>query len=166
MLERTDLEKAKLVLKDKLMRLMPKPGDFPLPFGGVCLHRWHTPTKPTPTVYQPVLIVLAQGRKTVTFGEHIYSVQSGDYFVAGVDIPMASSMHDTSPENPYLSLTINLDGSLINQLAAEIPPDGESYNAHFSGAMLAEMDADLMDAIVRLVELIERPEQAKVLGLW
>ena len=48
MLERTDLEKAKLVLKDKLMRLMPKPGDFPLPFGGVCLHRWHTPTKPTP----------------------------------------------------------------------------------------------------------------------
>lgn len=95
MLERTDLEKAKLVLKDKLMRLMPKPGDFPLPFGGVCLHRWHTPTKPTPTVYQPVLIVLAQGRKTVTFGEHIYSVQSGDYFVAGVDIPMASSMHDT-----------------------------------------------------------------------
>ena len=164
MLERTDLEKAKLVLKDKLMRLMPKPGDFPLPFGGVCLHRWHTPTKPTPTVYQPVLIVLAQGRKTVTFGEHIYSVQSGDYFVAGVDIPMASSMHDTSPENPYLSLTINLDGSLINQLAAEIPPDGESYNAHFSGAMLAEMDADLMDAIVRLVELIERPEQAKVLG--
>ena len=77
---------------------------------------------------------------------------------------MASSMHDTSPENPYLSLTINLDGSLINQLAAEIPSDSESYSDHFSGAMLAEMDADLMDAIVRLVELIERPEQAKVLG--
>ena len=62
MLERTDLEKAKLVLKDKLMRLMPTQGDFPLPFGGVCLHRWHTPTKPTPTGYPPVLIVLAQGR--------------------------------------------------------------------------------------------------------
>jgi AraC-like DNA-binding protein len=163
-LERTDLEKAKFLLKEKLARLMPKPGDVPVPFGGVCLHRWHTPTRPNPVVYQPVLIVLAQGRKSIKFGEQVFSVQEGGYFVAGVDIPMASSMHDTSPENPYLSLTINLDGSLITQMAAEIPRTEGSYDSYFRSAMLAEMDADLMDAILRLVELIERPEQAKMLG--
>jgi len=161
--QRLELGKSQTVLREKLLRLMPEQGDYRAPFGTVGLHRWHVSTKPSPNVFKPAVIVLAQGRKAVRFDGKDHIVQAGSYFIGGVEMPTMCAMLGTTPETPYLSMTIDLDGSLITQLAAEAPaPD--SYDGYIRGAMLAEMDSDLMDALIRAVELIERPEQATVLA--
>lgn len=161
--DRLELGKSKALLKKKLLKLMPEQGDYQAPFGMVGLHRWHVPTKPSPIVYKPVVIVLAQGRKSVRFDGEDHIIQEGSYFIGGVEIPTICAMLETTPETPYLSMTIDIDCSLITQLAAEVSaPD--PYDGYIRGAMLAEMDSDLMDTLLRVLELIERPEQATVLA--
>jgi transcriptional regulator GlxA family with amidase domain len=81
-----------------------------------------------------------------------------------VDIPSANHVITASPEKPFLAVTLGLDKYLITQLAAEIPPSSRPGNNSYKGMAVAEVDPDVMDAFLRLVELLEKPEQIPVLA--
>lgn len=160
---RIDLGKHLMTLKNKLDALMPEVGDYPTPFEGVQMYRRHEAMEHKSIIYKPVVIIIAQGQKCVRIGDDELIYGENSYFVAGVDMPTACAMRNTTPENPYLSIAIDLDRSLIAQLAAEVPPVSGKENLPSRGAMVAEMDVGFLDALLRLVELIEEPGQASVL---
>lgn len=161
---RIDLDNHLLILKDKLGALMPEAGDYPAPFEGVHMYRRHESTEHKAIIYKPVVIVIAQGQKCVRLGDEEFMYGENSYFVAGVDMPTACAMRNTTPETPYLSIAIDLDRSLIAQLAAKVPPFSGADSSPSRGTMVAEMDAGLLDALLRLVELIEDPGQTSVLA--
>lgn len=161
---RVDLEKSRVTLKEKLLDLMPEAGEYFAPFGGAVLHRVHTTMNARPTVLKPVVVVIAQGEKCVRTEQAEYIYGESSYFIVGVDMPSTCAMKETSPENPFLSMVLDLDRGLIAQIAAEIPPTPGSHDAASGGAMVADLDSDLIDAFLRLVELVERPEQAAMLA--
>ena len=161
---RVDLERSKAILKQKLLRLMPEQGDYPAPFDGMTLYRRHSNDMGhQPIVYQPVIIVIAQGEKSVRIGSDEYTYGDSSYFVTGVDIPTACAVRGVSPEHPFLSLALNVDRSLIARLAAEIPPPEGVQESFSRGAMITRLDEGFMDAILRMVELVEHPEHAATL---
>ncbi len=69
---------------------------------------------------------------------------------------------EASPEKPYLSLSLSLDTGLIAALASRVPPSGR-LPLSFRGATAQKVEADLLDAFVRLAEAAQQPQPVPVL---
>jgi AraC-like DNA-binding protein len=116
------------------------------------------------TIYKPLVAVVVQGSKRSVIGSEEYRYSQNHCLVIGVDIPSANHVLVASPEQPFLAVTLDLDKYLITQLAAEVPPSSRLGNSVYKGMAVAEVDPDVLDAFLRLVELLEKPVQIPVLA--
>lgn len=161
---RVDSNKSWILLKEKLCRnTAPGSGSYPTSIQGLSFHRYTSDADPKPSFFQPVIIVVAQGRKLVRIGnnEHYYGENS--CFISGIDMPITSCTMDANEKEPYLSMSLYLDTSLLTTLTSKIPctPIDKSHN--FTGAVVQDMDPDLLDAFLRLVELAEKTQRQPVI---
>jgi AraC-like DNA-binding protein len=115
-------------------------------------------------VYRPLVAVVIQGSKRSVIGSEEYRYGENHCLVVGVDIPSANHVIVASPEQPFLAVALDLNKFLITQLAAEIPPSAWPGNDSYRGMAVAEVDPHVLDAFLRLVELLEKPEQIPVLA--
>lgn len=161
---RVDFERSRVALKKMLLDVMPEPGDYPTPVEGFTLHRYNSADPPKPRFYQPVVIVVVQGKKWVRIGEEEIAYGEQTCFVAGIDMPVASCVMEADESKPYVSMSLNLDKSLIATLAAKIPHPSGLNTPHSSGAAVQEIGPELLDAFLRLLELGEKPEQVPIMG--
>src|SRR5690554_2314985 len=83
------------------------------------LHRASSVSTPLHTVYEPALCIIAQGQKRGLAGEQIYVYGQGNYLIISVDIPIVAQVTQASPEQPFLSLRIDLDPAAIGALMLE-----------------------------------------------
>lgn len=160
---RVDFEKSRTSLRDILLARMPKSGNYSTCVEGFDLHRYESGEMPKARIYDPVIIVVVQGKKLVRIGTEDIPYGENSCFIAGVNMPVASCVMEASKDKPYLSMSLNLDKGLIATLAAKIPPrdHGPAVSA---GAVVQRLDAQLLDAFLRLLELTENVEQATILG--
>ena len=161
--QRVDMGRVRSALQRRLLRLLPRPGVVGTVVPGLRLHRFDSDATPRPLMYEPVLVVIAQGKKWTRIGaeERIYDERH--CFVAGLHMPVTSGMLEISQERPFLSLSLALDRTLLTALSAEIPPP-DADDTPAPAALLQEMDADMLDAALRLVETLDRPETAPALA--
>ena len=117
---------------------------------------------PKPHFYEPVIIVVAQGKKLVKVGTEERHYGENVCFICGVDMPVSSCVMEASEAKPYLSMSLKLDTGLIASLASQVPP-AASDAAVYRGAAMQVVEPDLLDAFVRLAELTEKPEQVPVM---
>ena len=160
---RIDLEKSLTALKRKLLQIMPDSGDYTTNIENFVLHRYSSGHGPKPIIYQPMLIVVVQGKKLVRIGSDDLQYGENNCFVAGVDMPASSCVMVASEAVPYLSMGLTLDKSLIASLSAEVPPSTKYGGSVSRGAMVQEIGPELLDAFLRLLELTEKPEPEPVL---
>ncbi|AQZ61897.1 Transcriptional regulator, AraC family [[Actinomadura] parvosata subsp. kistnae] len=113
-----------------------------------------------------VLAVLAQGAKRLAVGDRVLEYRPGSYLVASVDLPVSGHFFDIAPGRPALGLAITLDPAAIADLLLHAgpadlprPPAGA-----LPGLAVAGMTADLLDALIRLVRLLDRPRDRAVLA--
>lgn len=130
---------------------------------GLTLYRAEAPVERVCTNYWPALCVLAQGVKQVMIGERIYQYDPLNYLVVTVDLPVTVRIVRASPEQPLLGLTIDLNPTHIGELLLDMPDD---RNRLSSPAALAVSDISdqLLDAVTRLVNILDYPDDAVVLG--
>ena len=164
-IQRVDFEKSKAILKNKLLYMMPNQGDYPVKFCNMTMYRRDVSDREhVPIVYEPVLIIIAQGEKSIRIGTETQIYGEGSYFITGVDMPTACAVQGVSPETPFLSLALKLDRSLIARLTVEAPQVDVSRELLTRGAMIASLDAGLIDAVLRLMELVDQPDHATALA--
>ena len=156
------LAKTNSLLKEKLLRRMPSPGRYPTTIEGFMISRRHDAKDLENCIYKPLVAVVVQGSKRSVIGSEEYRYGENHCLVIGVDIPSANHVIVASPEQPFLAVTLDLDKYLITQLAAEIQPI--LGNGSYKGMAVAEVDPDVLDAFLRLVELLDKPEQIAVLA--
>lgn len=144
---------------------MPNQGDYPVKFCNMTMYRRDVgDSEHVPIVYEPVLIIIAQGEKSIRIGTETQIYGEGNYFITGVDMPTACAVQGVSPEHPFLSLALKLDRSLIARLTVEEPQVDVSRELLTRGAMIASLDAGLIDVVLRLVELVDQPDHATALA--
>lgn len=161
---RVDFEKSRAALKEVLLQRLPETGDYSTSVNGLVLHRYDSGDAPKPRFYDPVIIVVVQGKKRVRIGAEDIPYGEHTCFVAGVNMPVSSCVLEASEDVPYLSMSLNLDKGIIANLAAKVPPSTE-YGAHLStGATVQEVGPELLDAFLRLLELADKPEQSPILS--
>lgn len=161
---RVDIEKAKALLKKKVNSRMPAAGDYEVGIPGVMLYRRDQTNKIETCFYKPMIVKMVQGGKRARMGTDEYYYGENEVLVTGVDMPGTSMVIDASPETPCTSIAIGLDKNIITQLALEIPHKPYDLNSTVKGILVQPLEADMLDAFLRLTELFDKPEKITVLG--
>jgi AraC-like DNA-binding protein len=134
------------------------------PLPGLHLYRSSTPLEPVHGVLEPSLCVIAQGSKEVLLGESRYRYDPAHYLLATIELPSVGQVLDASKERPYLSLRLELAPTLVSAVMVEAghssPPPGPT---DVRAIAVSPLDVDLLDAVVRLVRLLDAPADARVL---
>ena len=146
-----------------LTRLTDGEGMQPTVVEGVDLMRTNRPTPLTPVLYAPSIVVVAQGRKIGHVGGRTYCYDPDNYLVLTMPLPFECEIEAT-PERPMLGVSVGVDLSVLSELMTRmdrpLPPDLPPP----SGIYATPLDRPLGEAVVRLLEQLTRPEEARVLG--
>jgi len=114
-------------------------------------------------VSNPCIAVIAQGAKRVMLGDEVYHCDRAHYLVGTIGLPTTGQVIEASPEKPYLSFKLDVDAREIAALLLEAPPAMSEERPPARGLYLTRVSADLVDAFVRLLRLIDTPEDIAAL---
>ncbi|HYT34011.1 MAG TPA: AraC family transcriptional regulator [Ktedonobacteraceae bacterium] len=149
-------------LVERIGRAMRQDGTTQ-PLQGLHLSRSSLPLKPLHSVLEPSLCVIAQGSKEVLLGESRYRYDPSQYLLATVELPRVSQVLEASKERPYLSLRLELAPTLVSSVMVEAGHTSPPGPADVRAIDVSPLDVHLLDAVVRLVRLMDVPAEAPVL---
>jgi AraC-like DNA-binding protein len=138
--------------------------DLSTAIDGVQACRFDHTNPPVSGMSGTVLAVIAQGGKRLALGERLYEYRPGQYLVASVDLPVTGQVMDTG--RPTLGFGMTLHPADIAALLLEAAPHDlpESGRVPQAGIAVTDAPAELLDAIVRLLRLLDRPCDRKILA--
>lgn len=145
-----------------ISRHVSKDGFCATPIERVTLARSSTVTMPMPNVYRPQLCFVAQGRKEVTLGDDVFEYASGRYGIVIHDVPVTGRVVEATPDKPYLCLFLDFDPVMLGELVLRMQLPRE--HASPMGMTVSEAGAYLLDAVLRLLRLLEDPTALPILG--
>ena len=114
-------------------------------------------------VYDPMVNLILTGSKTMTVGDRTFHYNPATYFVMSVDLPAVGSVHPSSAGEPYLAVSLTLDPTIVAGLIRDLPVKVSS-ELFGSGFSVAPVNQDFLDAWIRMLRLIERPDEIAALS--
>lgn len=117
-----------------------------------------------PALAQPALCILAQGSKTLILGDEHYAYDPLHYMVVSVTLPISGALLKASPEQPALALRLDIDPAQLSQLIAESSPMVVPNRPSGRGLYVEKTDPQLLDALIRLVQLLDSPRDIPILA--
>jgi AraC-like DNA-binding protein len=132
----------------------------------VLISRMDRSAPPSSSMSGTVLALIAQGAKRIALGDRVYEYGPGQYLVASVDLPITGHYIDATPARPALGFGLVLRPAAVAEvlLAAapgDLPPIAGTAP---SGLAVSDAPAELIDAVVRLLRLLDRPRDRAVLA--
>jgi AraC-like DNA-binding protein len=130
------------------------------PIAGLTTIRATAPSGLDYAISRPLACLVLQGTKHVTMGNRAFTFSAGDSLLITADVPTMSRITRASIAVPYFSLVLDLDPAVIAELAVEMKaaPIAAGAPVHHEPT-----DAEVTDAALRLMRLIERPASVPVL---
>ncbi len=139
--------------------------DLTTAIDGVRICKTHHTVSPESSMSGTVLAVIAQGGKRLALGDRVYEYGAGQYLVASVDLPVTGHVINAVPGHPTLSFGMTLEPAAIAELLLQAGPGDLPRPPGTARPGIAVSDApdELLDAIVRLLRLLDRPRDRKAL---
>lgn len=131
---------------------------------GLTLFRVDEPIPGVATIYRPTLCLVAQGRKHVVLGRRVFHYDPSKYLIVTVDLPVTGCIVEASLARPYLGLTFDLDPTYIADLLLEQAAGAADPPTSRSALAVGELSDDLLDATVRLLRLLDSPNDIAALA--
>jgi AraC-like DNA-binding protein len=130
------------------------------PIQGLTTIRSMAPTGLVHAISCPLVCLVLQGNKQVSFGTKTVTFGAGDSMLITADIPTASQITRASSTEPYMSLVLELDLPLIAELTMEM----KAVPSEDAAPLRVEpTDAEVEDVALRLMRLLERPAAVPIL---
>jgi AraC-like DNA-binding protein len=151
-------------LADRIARAMPRDGTVELQ-PGLHFRRCSRPTERLHGFYEPAFCVIAQGSKELVLGEDRFRYDPAHYMISTVELPIIGQVIDASLERPFLGFRLVLDPSVVTSVMVEsgiVQPRGDGSGVKSVDVSL--LDANLLDATLRLVRLVDAPGEYRVLA--
>lgn len=114
-------------------------------------------------VYDPMVNLILTGSKTMTIGDRTFHYDPATYFVMSVDLPAVGAVHPAATGEPYLAVSLTLDPAIVAALIHDLPARVCSTLLG-SGFSVAPVNGELLDAWIRMLRLMERPDEIAVLA--
>ncbi|EMF9031860.1 AraC family transcriptional regulator [Vibrio parahaemolyticus] len=137
---------------------------YDTPISGLRFSRWTTPTPPTSYTHNPSICLIAQGRKRVLLGEESFIYDANHFLISSVDLPIIANIIEASEEQPYLGLIMELDLTEVSQLIVDSELAFTQAKEAQKGIAVGELSESLLDAFVRLAELLDEGQNIKILA--
>jgi len=138
-------------------------GRFGTPMSGVHLMRSHQERIPPRDLYRPSLCVVVQGAKQMLIGDDTLDYGEMECLIVSVDLPASGRVTKASREQPFLGVNIELDTGMLREVMQQLPSPPPQSHAASLGAFVGKVNAELADAVLRLVKLANTPEAAPIL---
>ena len=124
-------------------------------------------TKPnarTPVMYEPGIVILFSGHKTGYINDRVFRYDANEYLLLTVPLPFECETFAT-PEVPLAGMRINVDILQLQDLLMDIGEDDLFQPQSCStGINSAELSEEILCAVERLLDVMERPLDARILG--
>ena len=99
----------------------------------------------------------------MTVADRTFRYDPATYFVMSIDLPAVGSVHPSEEGEPYLAVSLTLEPTIVANLLSDLPkPAGGGLYA--PGFSVAPVTLDLLDAWVRMLRLMERPNEIAALA--
>jgi AraC-like DNA-binding protein len=152
-------------LANRIAAFAPQDGKFSLRLPGTYAIRLsRMTTEPMYATIGPALCVAAQGAKAVMLGREVLEYDPAHLLVFGLGLPVSSQVTRASRKDPYLGFTLELDPARVRELAARVYPRGVPKASGGCGLYVGRTTDDIVDAVSRLLDVMEEPEDADLLG--
>lgn len=161
--EESRLEANRRELIERAERVSSEDGSIEL-FPGFFRARASKPTHSLHSIYQPAFCFIAQGSKRALLGDEIFSYDPGNYLLYTVDLPLVFHVDHATPEKPYFGFRLNLDPTLVAEVLMESGVIKTKRKANVKAIDVSRIDDELLDALLRLVRLYEKPNQTQMLA--
>ncbi|MFT3699001.1 MAG: AraC family transcriptional regulator [Kofleriaceae bacterium] len=120
-----------------------------------------TPTEPSAVMNeQASFAFVASGQKHVVLGDRTFTYGRGQYLVISAELPLVSNITRASKKQPFVGVGLKLDASAIASLLLE----GTRDDGITQGIAVHQAGADLIDALARLLRLLDHPRDLPVLA--
>ena len=150
-------------LTNRISQAIRKDGKIE-PLKGLHLYRSDSPSECIYSVSVPAFCAIAQGSKEVLLGSDRFKYDPMHYLLATVELPIVSQILQASQTQPFLALRLDLDSALVGSVMVEAGYCASSSRANVKAIDVSLLKAELLDAIVRLVRLLDSPAEARVLA--
>ncbi len=155
---RTDANTLVGLLATTVQRIVTTPGDHRTVLPELTLHRRNRPSQPVHCIYTLGMAVTVQGSKHVLLGEKVLSYGPGQSLLTTLDLPVSYNITRATSAEPYLGVMLKFDLNQLNHVASNLklqPPRNETIREPMS---LQRLDAPVLDALHRLISLLDEPE--------
>jgi AraC-like DNA-binding protein len=153
---------------DELCELLDRHArpDLATAIDGVRICRADHTAAPESSMSGTVVAIIAQGRKRLALGDRFYDYGVGQYLVASVDLPVTGQVIDAAPGRPALGFGMTLEPAAIAELMLQAGPGDlpRSSGTWRPGIAVSDAPDELLDAVVRLLRLLERPRDRRTLA--
>lgn len=137
-------------------------GSHPTAIPDLTLFRRTSPNEWTPAVYELALFIIAQGHKQVRLADEVHNYDPAHYVLSSVDLPVMCRVTQASEAQPYLSLRITLDRVILGELLAQETQSPPTQST--CGLAVTSVENELLDAILRLLSLLDKPQDIPILA--
>jgi AraC-like DNA-binding protein len=118
----------------------------------------------TPVLYNPGLVILFQGKKIGYLGKRTFSYDPKNYLMLTVPLPFECETF-ASAEQPMAGIQISINTVMLQDLLMDMEEAGfTGQKDQSSGISSGILDEDILCAAERLLDVMEHPLRAKVLG--
>lgn len=152
-------------LAQLIYNYIPHDGTFSQCISGLHINRHsQTDTKWVKAFYLPSVLIVAQGAKAFMLGQEIFQVGRSCMLMFPVALPVALKIIQASSLEPFLGVGLILDPEKIAEFVPKVYPQGlPSVKAQNVGYM-ADADAGIINAVMRLMECQENAGDTELLA--
>jgi AraC-like DNA-binding protein len=158
------LKQARAELASSILRNAPDDGVHQTAIAPLAMIRCDQPSELQHGVHKPGLCIIAQGHKEVLLNDERYRYDPLHYLVVSVTLPVSGRVIEASPEEPYLCLRLDIDPQQLAKLIADAGPLVEPSRPAERGLYVERLDTPLLDAVLRLVRLLDTPRDIGILA--
>ncbi|WP_313740021.1 AraC family transcriptional regulator [Pseudomonas sp.] len=143
--------------------LTTRPGFVPTHLPQVQVLSWDHYVASSPQIYEPSLMILAQGSKLARLGPRTLEYGAGHYLVQALSVPFMCETFAT-PDAPLLGVAVDIDRNVLAELVQRLPPTDRVQAQTPQSMTSAALDAPMRASVERLLTCLQDPLDAQVLG--
>ena len=128
------------------------------------IFRADRPTLRTPGIYNPMICLVAAGKKQVFFGEEMSTYGESDCFLITVDLPVIGTILTADSDKPYLALCLDLHIPTLANFAIRCSQVPGKMQEIEKGLLEGTATDEIIDAAIRLAKLLDAPQHIDVLA--
>jgi AraC-like DNA-binding protein len=119
----------------------------------------------SPQIYEPSLIIIAQGGKLASLGTRTLDYGAGHYLVQALSVPFMCETFAT-PQIPLLGVAVAIDRALLGELVQALgSATGQVVEAQTPESMTsALLDTAMRESVERLLRCLHDPVECRVMG--